>query len=131
MKSLRSVAALLVGIAIVFALSAGTDLLLEHLNIFPAVSQRQFAVWMLLVALSYRCLFAIAAGYITATIAAKKRMRHVTILGYIALIVSIVGVITNWDKPNQWYAVAVAITCLPCIWLGGKIKKTLKSMRQQ
>jgi hypothetical protein len=131
MKLLKSIAAILAGMLFIIALSIGTDAILEKLNVFTSPNQGSFINWMLLLALAYRCLYAIGGGFITATLAPKKRMRHVMILGYIGLTVSIIGVITSWDRPDHWYPIALAITALPTVWLGGVLKKKLKTMGRQ
>ncbi|MES2808723.1 MAG: hypothetical protein V4619_08875 [Bacteroidota bacterium] len=130
MKLFRSIAAILGGILFVIVLSTVTDLVLEKLQVYPSSTLARYAKWMLLLAFCYRCLYAIVAGYITAILAPKRRMWHVMVVGYIGLAASTVSAILNWDKPDQWYPIALAITALPSVWLGGKLRKVVKSRRR-
>jgi hypothetical protein len=77
---------------------------------------------MLMVALAYRCLFAIAGGYVTAMLAPNRPMRHAIILGLIGVVASILGTITGWNLSAHWYPILLILTSLPCTWLGGKLK---------
>jgi len=76
---------------------------------------------MLVLAFAYRFIYTIAGGYVTAALAPVNPMRHVMILGYIGLAISIVGIVADWNLSAHWYPIALAITSLPCVWLGGKL----------
>jgi di/tricarboxylate transporter len=78
--------------------------------------------WMLMLALIYRCIYAVAGGYITATLAPNKPMLHAIILGVIGIVASAFGAIAAWNLSAHWYPIALVITALPCTWLGGKLK---------
>jgi len=80
---------------------------------------------MLVLALAYRSIYAVAGGYVTAMLAPNRPMRLAIILGIIGVVVSILGAIATWGKElsPHWYPIALIITALPCAWLGGKLKK--------
>jgi hypothetical protein len=75
-----------------------------------------------LLALSYRLLYTIAGGYITARLAPRSPMRHVAVVGILGSIAGIAGAITAISLANlgpNWYPIALAVTAFPCVWLGG------------
>ncbi|MBX4196918.1 hypothetical protein KW805_05010 [Candidatus Pacearchaeota archaeon] len=121
-KIFKSIGAILLGAATGALLSIGTDFLLESTGIFPPISQGVLAPWMLLVALTYRGVYTIASGYVTAALAPNKPMRHAFILGIIGVVVTILGTLANWDKSAAWYPILLIVITLPCTWLGGKLR---------
>lgn len=129
MKLLKSIAAILVGILFVFVLPIGTDIMLEKSKVYPPIATVKFETWIFLLALVYRFIYATASGYITAALAPRKRMRHVMIVGYISVTASIVSAIVTLGEPNQWYAIALSVAALPCVWAGGLLRKRVRSIR--
>jgi hypothetical protein len=126
MKTARSIGAVVAGIMTNVILSVAVDFVLESTGIFPPVGEGKFDTWMLVLALSYRCVFAVAGGYVTARLAPKEPMRHVIILACIGIALGIIGTIVGWNKSAHWYPLALVITAFPCTWLGGKLSKTKK-----
>jgi hypothetical protein len=121
-NTFKSIGAVLAGLIAIVALSAGTDFVLESLGIFTPPDQGFFTPWMVMLALIYRCIYAVAGGYIAARLAPNRPMRHAIILGLIGLVASIAGAIVAWDLSPHWFPIALIITALPCTWLGGKLK---------
>jgi hypothetical protein len=74
-----------------------------------------------LLALSYRIVYGILGGYIAARFAPRNPMRHALILGTLGFIVSTAGVFATLPLHlgPAWYPIALAVTALPCAWLGG------------
>ena len=74
-----------------------------------------------LLALSYRILYTIVGGYITARLAPRNPMRHAIVLGMVGLVISLLGVIATIPMKigPAWYPIAIAVTAVPCTWLGG------------
>ena len=49
-------------------------------------------------------------------------MKHVLVLGTIGLVVGTLGVVATWGRADlgpAWYPIVIALTALPCTWLGG------------
>lgn len=69
MGVLKSIGAVLVGFFTVVVLSIGTDRILESAGIFPPPMGGLFVTWMLTLALLYRTIYTVLAGYITAKLA--------------------------------------------------------------
>ena len=121
-NTLKSIGAIFGGMVLIVALSIVTDVILEKLGAFPPANGGTFTTWMLVVALSYRSVYAVMGGYVTASLAPGNPIRHAIILGTLGLVLSTIGAITMWDKGAHWYAVLLAVTAFPTSWLGGKIK---------
>ncbi len=120
---LRSIGAVFAGFAVVFILSMATDFILESLGIFPPITQGLFVTWMLVLALTYRTIYAILGGYIAARLAPNSPMKHTMILACIGLVFAIAGIFLNASKElgPAWYPILLAILTIPSVWLGGKI----------
>jgi hypothetical protein len=127
----KSIGAILAGIIAGAVLSIITDLILEKTGVFPSPKEGLFIWWMLLLALIYRGIYTIASGYIAATLAPSKPVKHATILGIIGVVVTILGSVANWDKSAAWYPIALIIITLPCTYLGGLLYKKLKTKQNE
>jgi len=77
-----------------------------------------------LLALSYRIIYTVLGSYITARLAPHSPMRHVWVLGVIGFIVGMAGAIAAMPMHlgPAWYPIAIALTALPCAWLGGVLR---------
>ena len=62
----RSIAAVVVGLVVVFVLSLGTDQLLHVLQVYPPWGQPMHDHGLNALALSYRLVYGIVGGYVTA-----------------------------------------------------------------
>ena len=121
-NTFKSIGAVLAGMIVIVVLSVGTDFVLESLGIFTPPDQGFFTPWMLMLALIYRSIYAVAGGYVTAILAPNHPMRHAIILGLIGIVLSILGAIVAWDLSSHCDPIALILTTLPCTWLGGRLK---------
>ena len=119
----RSVLAVLAGIAVGAALSIGTDSLLRAAGIFPKLGQ-QMSDGLFGLATAYRIVYGILGSYVIARLAPSRPMQHALIGGVLGLVVSIIGAVATWNRDlgPHWYAIAIAVTALPCAWAGGKLR---------
>ncbi|PYV47883.1 MAG: hypothetical protein DMG94_04800 [Acidobacteria bacterium] len=119
----RSVLAVLAGIAVGAALSIGTDSLLRAAGIFPKLGQ-QMSDGLFGLATAYRIVYGILGSYVIARLAPSRPMQHALIGGVLGLVVGIIGAVATWnrDMGPHWYAIAIAVTALPCAWAGGKLR---------
>jgi hypothetical protein len=78
-----------------------------------------------LLALAYRIAYGVAGSWLTARLAPFAPMRHALILGGIGLVVSLTGVVgaMHMDLGPLWYPVLVALSALPCAWVGGRLAR--------
>ena len=118
----RSTAAILAGFLSVAILSLVTDQILHVLHVYPPWGEPMWDPRLNLLALSYRTVFTIFGGYLTARLAPRAPMRHVAILGLIGTFMATAGAIAAIrlaDFGPNWYPIALAVTGFPCIWIGG------------
>jgi hypothetical protein len=117
----RSIAAVLVGIVVVFVLSLGTDQLLHVLQVYPPWGEPMHDHGLNALALSYRLVYGVVGGYVAAWLAPRKPVKHAVILGVIGTVLSILGAIgaIAMKVGPIWYPIALVVTALPCAWLGG------------
>jgi hypothetical protein len=118
----RSVGAVVAGFLCTALLSVGTDAFMHARGIFPpsgqAMSDGLFA-W----AATYRLVFTVLGGYVTAALAPRRPMSHVLILGAIGALAATAGAVATWDAGPEfgprWYPILLLVTALPCVWAGG------------
>jgi hypothetical protein len=120
MKVLRSIAAVIAGIVFIVLLSTGTDWALQH-SILPAMNTPQVTPALLGLALTYRTIYGVCAGWITAKLAPNYPQRHALILGIIGMTFAALGTYVMWSFGQHWYPLALTLLALPQAWLGGKL----------
>ncbi|MGY4397705.1 hypothetical protein ACVWZA_002902 [Sphingomonas sp. UYAg733] len=119
----RSILATVAGLAVVVIGSTVTDQIMHATGIIPPGAM--WNPWHNALALAYRCVFAVGGGFVTAWLAPRNAMRHVLILGLIGLAAGTLGVIATagLNLGPRWYPIAVAVTGLPCVLLGGRLQR--------
>lgn len=115
-----------VGFITVAVLSVGTDTVMEQIGVFPSTSEGLFSTNLLLWAFTYRSVFTILGGYVTARLAPNNPMKFVKILGTVGTIAGVLGVVAGWDLSDHWYPIAIAATGFLFTWIGGKIYCKIK-----
>jgi peptidoglycan/LPS O-acetylase OafA/YrhL len=121
----RSVGAVVAGLVCTALLSVGTDAFMHARGIFPpsgeAMTDKLF-LW----AATYRLVFTILGGYMTAALAPRQPMLHVLILGAIGALVATSGAVATWNAGPEfgprWYPILLVVTALPCVWAGGVLR---------
>lgn len=115
---------MLAGFFACFILSIATDFALHAAGIFPPWGQPMSNALFVL-ATAYRVIYTVAGGFITTRLAPNRPMGHAWTLGIIGLVAAIVGTVATWNKGPEfgpkWYPLALVVTALPCVWLGGKL----------
>jgi hypothetical protein len=122
---LRSTTAVLLGFIAAVVLSLGTDQVLHVLKVYPPWGQSMYDQGLCLLALAYRIVYTIVGGYITARYAPHAPMGHALALGVVGLVVGGAGAIVTipMHLSPAWYPIALALTALPCAWLGGVLSR--------
>ena len=117
----RSIVAVLAGFLAVVILSLATDQLLHMLQVYPPWGQAMHEPGLNLLALCYRLVYTVLGGYVSARLAPYAPMRHVWVLAGIGLILGTAGAIAAipMNLGPAWYPIAIAVTAVPCTWLGG------------
>lgn len=121
-KMFKSIGAVFAGIIVIVLLSVVTDMILEKIGVFPSPDQGLFITWMLVVALTYRTIYAVIGGYFTAALSPDKPMKHVMILNGIGVVMGSLGVIAGWNLSQHWYPISLVITSVVAVWAGGKLR---------
>jgi hypothetical protein len=93
----RSVGVVLLGFLVVAVLSLGTDQLLHMLQVYPPWGQPMWDPRLNLLALAYRCVYAVLGSYIAAWLAPRNPMRHAMALGVVGLVLSSAGAVGSID----------------------------------
>lgn len=130
-RVLRSVGAVLAGlltnIVIVGAIDAALRAAGTYPPMFQPMTEQQWAL-----ALTYRIVFAVVGGFVTARLAPSRPMRHALVLGGIETVLSMLFVVSNWNKVEfgpHWFGLSVAIASVPLAALGGLLgaKRTART----
>jgi hypothetical protein len=126
---MSSIVAVFLGFVAVVVLSLGTDQIFHMLQVYPPWGEPMRDAGLNLLALSYRIVYTVVGGYITARFAPRNPMRHVWVLAGIGLVMGALGVVatSGMDLGPRWYPIAIAVTALPCTWLGGVLHRKCRS----
>jgi hypothetical protein len=124
-RSVHSVLAVGVGLAVIIALSNGTDTVLELTGVYPSVEEQRWdgfdTPWMLATALAYRVMFAVIGGYATARLAPARPAAHVTALLVIGCLLGLGGLAAASGVTPLWFSLAVLILTPLAVWVGGRV----------
>jgi hypothetical protein len=128
----RSVLAIAAGFFVVVILSLVTDEILHLAQVYPPWGQPMYEPALNALALSYRIVYTVLSGYVTARLAPRDPMRHVVIGGLIGTVLGIAGVAgaMKVGLGPIWYPVAIALTGFPSVWLGGLLFVRSARVRQ-
>ena len=120
---LRSVGAVLAGLLANVILAGIADQILHWLGVFPPWGQITYEPVPYALAVTYRAVFGVAGGYITARLAARAPMRHAFALGVVGLVFCLAGVVAAvvGDLGPVWYPVLLFAIAMPASLLGGRI----------
>jgi hypothetical protein len=120
-RPLRSVAAVLVGFLTVAVLSMATDQVFHALDVYPSWSHYDTAANVL--ALSYRCFYAVIGSALAARLAPRAPLSHAMAVGMIGFGLSLLGAVAAIavNMTSVWLPVALTLTTLPCAFLGGVV----------
>ena len=122
----RSVGAVLAGVLANIILAAFVDQILHWLGVFPPWGQVTYEPIPYVLAVTYRTVFGVASGYITARLAARAPMRHAFALGVVGLVFCLAGIVASVviDLGPVWYPVLLFVIAMPAALLGGKLYTT-------
>lgn len=120
----RTILAVAVGLIVIFILHAGTDAVMHATGIFPPMGKPMAnSLWLL--AMGYRAVTSVLGCYLTARLAPARPIWHALILGWVGVILSLLGVLAFWNKGPEfgpkWYPISLVLIALPCAWIGGKL----------
>jgi hypothetical protein len=121
--TLRSIGAIAAGLVATALLAAIADQLLHWLGVFPPWGQVTYEPMPYVLAVSYRTIFGVIGGYLTARLAPRVPLRHAVILGIVGVVVSLGGAVAaiTADLGPAWYPMLLVALALPTAWLGGAL----------
>lgn len=122
---IRSTFAIVTGLLTIFVISLATDQLFHVLNVYPAWDQPMNETSDNLLALSYRLVYNTFGCWFAAYLAPRNGMKHALILGTIGFVLATVGAVgaVIMKLGPAWYPILLALSALPCAWLGGAIHR--------
>jgi hypothetical protein len=118
----RSIWAVLAGVLVIIVVTTFIDLVLHVCGVFPPMDQ-PLGDGPALLATAYRIVISIGGAWLTARLAPDKPMKHAMILGYVGVVLGLVGLVATWNLGlgPRWYPVALVVLALPQCWAGGKL----------
>jgi hypothetical protein len=126
----RSVAAVLAGfvtlsVAIYTMQGAGTAILRQMNPDLPAtVSIVNYSMATRVLWLIWETASMMAAGYVTARLAASSRVVHATVMGAIQAVVTLAAMSSvRSDEPIWFWLTGIALM-IPAAWFGGRLRVT-------
>lgn len=128
----RGTAAVLLGFLTTFVLTLATDQVLHVAGVYPPWGQPMREPGLNVLALAYRLVYTVLGGWVAARLAPDAPMRHVWILGGIGFVLATIGAsvtISHYDLGPTWYPIALVLTSVPCVWLGGALSGRREATR--
>jgi hypothetical protein len=118
---LKSIGAVLAGIAVGAALSHGTDYVLESAGILPH-GNLNVGTGLVLLVVFYRLAYNVVGCYVIARLAPSHPLGHALVAGVFGLVLGIVVTIAtaHMNIAPLWYGLAVAFLFVPSAWLGAR-----------
>src|SRR5262245_19003518 len=118
-RTLRSVGAVLGGLAATFVATTVIDIALHAAGVFPALGVRM-ADALFVLAFAYRIVLNTGGGYIAARLAPSRPLAHALALGAIGMIIATAGAIAFAGQGPVWYSLANIAIAVPCAYVGAK-----------
>ena len=118
----QSIWAVVAGVLVSIVVTTLVDLVLHLAHVFPPIKE-PINDALALLATSYRIVISVAGAWLTARLAPNRPLQHALILGYLGVVLGLVGVIATWNKGlgPRWYPIALVVLAVPQCWVGGKI----------
>ena len=126
----KSIWAVVAGVLAIIIVTTLVDVALHAIGIFPAAKQ-PLSDPLAALATFYRIVISIGGAWLTARLAPGKPMKHAMILGYVGVVLGLVGLVATWnlDLGPRWYPIALVVLAIPQCWAGGKIYE-MQSVRR-
>jgi hypothetical protein len=118
----RSIWAVVAGVLVIVVVTTLVDMVLHGARVYPPTGE-PLDDTLALLATSYRVVIGVGGGWLTARLAPDKPMKHALILGYVGVVLGLVGVVATWNLGlgPRWYPILLVVLAVPQCWLGGKI----------
>ena len=126
----KSIWAVVAGVLAIIIVTTLVDVALHMIGVFPASTQ-PLSDPLAALATFYRIVISIGGAWLTARLAPSKPMKHAMILGYVGVVLGLVGLVVTWNLNlgPRWYPIALVLLAVPQCWAGGKIYE-MQSVRR-
>jgi uncharacterized membrane protein len=130
MMNKKSIWAVAAGVIFIIVVTTLVDIVLHVAGVFPPMDQ-PLNNSLALLATSYRIVISVAGAWLTARLAPNEPMKHAMNLGYVGVILGLVGILATWNKDlgPKWYPIALVLLAIPQCWAGGKVYVTWSGKR--
>ena len=117
----KSIWAIVAGVFVIIVVTTFVDLVLHICGVFPP--DQPLSDRLALLATAYRIIISVGGAWLTARLAPDKPMKHAMILGYVGVVLGLVGLVATWSMGlgPRWYPVALVVLAIPQCWAGGKL----------
>ena len=119
----RLILSILAGMIVTTILSMAVDLVLHATDVYPPYDQPFFDTGLLTLSSTYRFLFQILGGWVTARIAQDQASKALWTMGIIGAMLWMAGTLAMPDMSPLWYGVVGAILSIPSVLIGGRLAK--------
>ena len=118
----RSILAVVAGVLVIVIITTLVDIVLHAAGVFPPMDL-PITDGQAMLATAYRIVISVGGAWLTARLAPDRPMKHALILGYVGVVLGLVGVVVTWNKElgPHWYPIALVVLAVPQCWLGGRI----------
>ena len=118
----KSIWAVVAGIGVIIGVTTLVDILLHAAGVYPPMGQ-PLTDGLAVLATAYRIVISIAGAWLTARLAPARPLTHALMLGYVGVILGLVGLIATWNLGlgPRWYPIALVVLAIPQCWIGGTI----------
>jgi hypothetical protein len=120
-KTLKSIGAIIAGLALGAVLSICTDLVMEKSGLMIRDPFNNNSTVTIAFIVFYRTCFNVLGCFVAGKLAPSRPLRHAMIIGWIGLLLTIAGAIAMWHVPPHWYPISLILLTLPSAWSGGKL----------
>jgi len=118
----QSIWAVVAGVLVIIVVTTLVDMVLHATGVFPPWNQ-PISDALALLATSYRLVISVGGAWLTARLAPDNPMKHAMILGYVGVVLGLVGVAATWNLGlgPRWYPISLVVLAIPQCWAGGRI----------
>ena len=118
----KSIWAVGAGVLFIVIVTTLVDIVLHATGVFPPMDQ-PINDTLAVLASSYRIVISVGGAWLTARLAPNKPMKHAMILGYVGVVMGLVGVVATWNLAlgPRWYPILLVVLAIPQCWAGGRI----------
>jgi hypothetical protein len=127
---MKSAVAVVAGLVFILVLTTFVDLLLHIVGVYPSMD-KPIDDALAAMATAYRVVISVAGAWLTARLAPQKPLKHAMILGFVGVVLGLIGVVATWNMGlgPRWYPIALTVLAIPQCWLGGKLYEMVASRR--